>query len=100
MELLTIILASVWGKAWLAGFGIHTLYQCYRFSQMIKILDSGKSFLFCIFHILGEIAKGIVWFVTWPLFLVQLVFLKDALDDFNEKLSESVGYPLEDEKED
>lgn len=97
MELLTIILASVWGKAWLAGFAIHTLYQCYRFSQMIKILDSGKSFLFCIFHILGEIAKGVVFFITWPLFLIQLVFLKDALDDFNSNLGDYQGYYYEED---
>lgn len=100
MEILTIIAATWFGKVYLAGIVAVILYQCYRFSVMISVLNSTQSFFFCLTDTLAEMFKGILWPIILPLFLIQLVFLKDALDDFNNALAKNVGYSLDDEDDD
>jgi hypothetical protein len=67
------------------------IYECYNFSLAMKMLKSTQAFFFMLTHTLAEIAKHIVWPIVFPLRIIQMVFLKGTLDDYNEKMAEYLG---------
>jgi len=83
---------------YLAGLAATILYECYKFSQQVKLLTSFSSFVFILLEALKQCAKAILYPVTGLIFVLQLPFVKSVVDETNKVLAEYNGYPLEDKE--